>query len=85
MKEAIYKMTSFPAKSLGLTDRGFIKENMKADIVIFDPKTVIDKSTFQKPHQYPEGIYYVIINGKISIDNGKFKKLKAGYVLRKNQ
>jgi dihydroorotase/N-acyl-D-amino-acid deacylase len=85
LKEAIYKMTSFPAKSLGLTDRGFIKENMKADIVIFDPKTVIDKSTFQKPHQYPEGIYYVIINGKISIDNGKFKKLKAGYVLRKNQ
>lgn len=85
LKEAIYKMTSFPAKSLGLTDRGSIKENMKADIVIFDPATVIDKSTFQKPHQYPEGIYYVIINGKISIDNGEFKKLKAGSVLRNNQ
>jgi len=85
LSQAIYKMTKLPATNLGLIDRGLIQEKMRADIVIFDPATVIDKSTFQKPHQYPEGIHYVIINGKISIDNGEFKKLKAGYVLRKNQ
>ncbi len=85
LSQAIYKMTKLPATNLGLKDRGLIKEKMLADIVIFDPATVIDKSTFQNPHQYPEGIQYVIINGKISIDNGEFKNVKAGYVLRKNQ
>ena len=85
LSEAIYKMTKLPATTLGLKDRGQIKEQMKADIVIFDPKTVIDKATFEKPHQYPEGISYVIINGKLSIDNGVFQNIKAGKVLRKNK
>ena len=59
------------------------KEKMKADIVIFDPKTINDKATFENPHQYPEGINFVIINGEISIDNGIFQHLKAGEVLKK--
>jgi len=84
LPEAIYKMTYFPAKSLGLSDRGLIKEKKKADIVIFNPETIIDKSTFVDPHNYSEGIHYVIINGKLSIDNGEFKKIKAGKVLRKD-
>ena len=80
---AIYKMTQLPANALGLKDRGRIKEGAKADVVIFNASTVIDKATFQKPHQYPNGIPYVIVNGQITLDNGKFKKLKAGQVLRK--
>lgn len=84
LSEAIYKMTSFPAQTLQLKDRGLIKEGMKADITIFDPKTIIDKSTFEEPHQYSEGIYYVIVNGQLAIDNKEFKNIKAGMVLRKN-
>ncbi len=83
LSEAIYKMTKLAAVTLGLNDRGIIKEKMKADIVIFDPKTIIDKATFEKPHQYPEGIYYVMINGQLSIDEGVFQNIKAGKVLRK--
>nr|WP_299073399.1 D-aminoacylase [uncultured Allomuricauda sp.] len=84
LPEAIYKMTSLPATSLGLANRGAIKKDMMADIVIFDSNTIIDKSTFEEPHQYSEGIHYVLINGQISIDESKFKGLKAGRVLRKN-
>lgn len=83
LPEAIYKMTKLPAASLGLTDRGMIEENMKADIVVFDPNTIIDKATFEDPHQYPEGIHFVLVNGQISIDESKFNGIKAGKVLRK--
>jgi len=85
LSEAIYKMTKLPATTLGLKDRGQIKEEMKADIVIFDPKTIIDKATFEEPHQYPEGIQYVIINGQLAVDNGEFQHLKAGKVLKKDK
>jgi dihydroorotase/N-acyl-D-amino-acid deacylase len=83
LEEAIYKMTALPAKNIGLKDRGILKENMKADITIFDPETIIDKGTFEKPHQYPEGIYYVLVNGQLAVDNKDFKNIKAGNVLRK--
>jgi len=83
LPEAIYKMTQFPAVTMGLQDRGLIREQMKADIVIFDPETIADKATFEDPHQYPEGIPWVIVNGKLSVANGVFHALKAGKVLRK--
>ena len=82
-EEAIYKMTGFPAKTMGLTDRGLLKEGMKADITIFDPNTVIDKATFTEPHQYPNGIDHVIVNGQLVVTQGSFKAVKAGSVLRK--
>jgi len=82
MEEAIKKMTSMPAARLGLKDRGILKEGYKADLVIFDPEKIIDKATFEDPHQYPEGIDYVIINGKIVLEKGKFKDLKSGNILR---
>lgn len=83
LSEAIHKMTQLPATTLGLPDRGTIAENMKADIVVFDPATIIDKATFEEPHQYSEGVHYVIINGQLAVDEGAFQKLKAGKVLRK--
>lgn len=83
LEEAIYKMTALPAKNIGLKDRGVLKEYMKADITIFDPETIIDKGTFEKPHQYPKGIYYVLVNGQLAVDNKDFKNIKAGNVLRK--
>ena len=85
MSEAIRKMTSLPAQRLGLTDRGQIKAGYHADLVIFDPETIIDKATFQKPHAYPEGIHVVIINGQVVKDDSGFKDVRAGRILRKQK
>jgi N-acyl-D-amino-acid deacylase len=84
LEEAIYKMTGLSASSLGLTDRGTIKEGNYADLTLFDPATVIDKSTFEDPHQYPEGIAFVLVNGKVAVDDGEFQDKRSGQVLRKN-
>jgi len=84
LSEAIYKMTHLPAASLGLSDRGTIAENMKADIVVFDPATIIDKATFESPHQYSEGIHHVVINGQLAVKDGEFQQQKIGEVLKKN-
>ncbi len=83
-EEAIYKITGGPAEKLRLKNRGTIKAGNFADVVIFNPKTIIDKATFSNPFQYPEGVDYVIINGKIVIDKGKYTGEKAGKVLRKS-
>jgi dihydroorotase/N-acyl-D-amino-acid deacylase len=84
LEEAIYKMSLLPAQTIGIKNRGLIKKGMYADITIFDKNTIIDKATFESPHQYSEGIYYVLVNGEIAIDNGEFKNIKAGVVLKKN-
>jgi len=76
-------MTAMPAKKLGLNKRGFIKKGYYADITIFDFKKIIDKATYVKPHQFPEGIAYVIVNGKITVKNGRHLGTRAGKVLRK--
>ena len=83
LSEALRKMTFLPAQSLNLSDRGSIAEGMRADITIFDPETVIDKATFEKPHQYSEGIEYVLVNGGLAVDEGEFRDIKSGKVLRK--
>lgn len=82
LEEAIRKMTSLPAQRIGLKDRGLIKEGMWADISIFDPKTVIDKATSSDPHEYSEGIEYVIVNGCTVIERGKHTGKLLGKVLR---
>jgi len=83
LEDAIRKMTSLPAGRLGLHDRGSIKEGYAADITIFDATRVQDKATFEKPHQYPAGIEYVIVNGVITVDKSAMTKNRAGQVLRK--
>lgn len=85
LENAIYKMTSLPAKTLGLKNRGRIAKGMKADITIFNSETIIDNATFDNPHQYPEGINFVLVNGQIAVDNNQFMNIKAGVVLRKAQ
>lgn len=83
LQEAIYKMTLFPAKTYGIENRGQLKKGLKADLVIFDPNTIIDKATFIHPHQYPVGISHVLVNGKWSIKNGEFLNKMNGVILRK--
>jgi N-acyl-D-amino-acid deacylase len=82
LEDAIRRMTSFPAQKFGIKERGLIKKNKWADIVIFDPKTVKDKATYENPYQYPEGIPYVIVNGMVVIDNMKQRDIKSGRILR---
>jgi len=80
---AIKKMTSDPAKKLGIKRRGELREGFYADVLIFDPDTIIDKATFSQPIQYPEGIEYVIVNGNVTIEDGQHTGCRGGRVLRK--
>lgn len=82
LAEAIRKMTSYPAQRLGLQDRGLLREGYRADVVLFDPDTVQDNATFEKPLQYPSGIPFVIVNGVVVIDNGEHTHQTPGRVLR---
>ena len=71
LEDAIRKMTSLPALAFRFKDRGVLREGYWADITIFNPDTIIDKATFENPHQYSEGIEYVIVNGEIVFANRK--------------
>jgi hypothetical protein len=81
LEEAIRKMTSLPAQRLELEDRGILKEGMWADVVVFDPQTVNDQATWTEPHQFPVGILYVLVNGKLVVDEGKWTGDLPGKVL----
>ncbi|MEA1937339.1 MAG: D-aminoacylase [Patescibacteria group bacterium] len=83
LENAIEKMTSKPARKIGLKNRGELKKGFFADITVFDPKIVIDKADFDNPYQYSEGIENVIVNGKIVIEDGKHTGELAGKVLKK--
>jgi dihydroorotase/N-acyl-D-amino-acid deacylase len=82
LEEAVRKMTSMPADRIGLTDRGRLAPGMKADLVVFNPATVKVEATFENPHQYPTGIPYVMVNGRLAVDGGRFHDLRSGVVLR---
>ncbi len=84
LEEMIKKMTSMPADKLGLNERGRIAENKIADVVIFDFNKIQDKATFTEPHQYPDGIPYVIVNGQLVISNYDHTGAMPGKVLRSN-
>jgi N-acyl-D-aspartate/D-glutamate deacylase len=81
LEVAIKKMTSMPADLLGMKSRGRIAENSYADLVLFNPETIKDNSTFEDPHHYPSGIPYVIVNGIISIENGELTGNRSGKLL----
>jgi N-acyl-D-amino-acid deacylase len=85
LPEMMRKMTSIPAQKFGLGKRGTLKSGYFADIVIFDQDKVIDKATWTDPHQYPEGIEYVLVNGKVVIKEGEHTGDLPGKVLRKEK
>ncbi|MHA1725869.1 MAG: N-acyl-D-amino-acid deacylase family protein [Promethearchaeota archaeon] len=82
LENAIRKMTSFPAQLLGLRDRGLLREGFYADLVIFNPMTIIDKATYDNPHQYPEGISHVLVNGVVVVEKNEQKNVLPGKILR---
>lgn len=82
LEDAIRKMTSLPAQSFGLRDRGMIREGFAADLVIFDEKLVADKATFDNPHQYAVGFSNVIVNGRSVFDGSKMTGNMTGQAIR---
>ena len=82
LEDAIRKMTSLPAQTFGFRDRGMVREGFAADLVIFDEKTIGDRATFDKPHQFPTGISYVIVNGEQIFANGQRAGARPGVALR---
>jgi N-acyl-D-amino-acid deacylase len=82
LEQAVHKMTGLSAARLGLQDRGRLVEGAYADLVVFDPATVRDRATFEDPHQYPEGIEYVFVNGVAVVDGGRFTDARPGRGLR---
>ena len=81
LEDAVRKMSSFPAQRIGLADRGVLREGMKADIAIFDAATIRDTATFDRPHQYAEGVSWVIVNGQIAVENGAMTVARPGRIL----
>lgn len=82
LEQAIRKVTFLPAQRERLRDRGLLKEGYFADITIFDPKTIIDKATYENPAQISEGVKYVFVNGELEYEDGRLTGSKAGRVLR---
>lgn len=82
--EAVRRMTSVPARRLGFHDRGRIEVGSAADITVFDPETVIDRATFENPHQYPVGIRYVFVNGVLVAHDGEVTGERPGVILRRS-
>lgn len=82
LEEAVRKLTFKAAEAMNLKDRGLLKEGYYADITIFNPDTITDKGDFINPIQYPEGIEYVIVNGKVAVEHGKHTDVLNGKVIR---
>jgi len=78
LAEAVHRMSGLPATNLDLKDRGFVREGMFADVVVFDPATIADRATFEKPHQYSLGMQHVFVNGAQVLENGEHTGAKPG-------
>jgi N-acyl-D-amino-acid deacylase len=81
LAEAIHRMSGLPATNLELEQRGFLRPGMFADVVIFDPATIVDRATFEKPHQYAVGVRDVIVNGVVVLRNGEHTSARPGRAL----
>jgi N-acyl-D-amino-acid deacylase len=82
LEDAVHKMTGLPARTLRLKDRGVLRAGARADLVVFDPRTVLDRASFTDPHQPAAGIAWVIVNGRLSLENGRLNESLNGRVLR---
>jgi len=83
LETAVHKMSGMPAQRLGLQDRGEVREDAIADLVVFDPETVAERSTYADPHQYPAGIPFVLVAGREVVHEGEATGVRPGKVLRR--
>jgi N-acyl-D-amino-acid deacylase len=82
LEDAVRKMTGAVAERLGIRDRGELREGMYADIMVFDPNTIIDRATYEQPHQLSVGVRYVFVNGVPVVDDGRVTGAKPGMLVR---
>ncbi len=85
LEEAIRRLTSFPAANLGLARRGTLRPGYYADVVVFDPGTIQDHATFDRPHQYATGVRHVFVNGVQVIRDGEHTGARPGRVVRRDE
>jgi len=78
IEEAVRKMTSLPARRMGLSDRGLLRPGMAADVVVFDPEKIRDVATFEEPNVYSEGVEHVVVNGRVVLDGGRMTGERPG-------
>ena len=83
LEDAVRKMTSLPAQTFGLRDRGLVREGFAADLVLFDESEVSDLATFERPHQYPAGFRLVLVNGRVVFEDGRMTEERPGAALRR--
>jgi N-acyl-D-amino-acid deacylase len=82
LEEAVHKLSQLPATNLKIKKRGSLTEGNYADVVLFDPETIIDKATFENPHQYAEGMVHVFVNGTQVLKDGEHTGNMPGRVVR---
>jgi len=82
LADAVRKLSAQPAQNLGLRERGMLKTGHYADVVVFDPATIQDHATFEKPHQLATGVSHVVVNGQLALENGEATNARPGRVVR---
>ena len=82
LADAIRSASGLPADILRLPERGYLKAGYYADVVVFDPRSYRDQATYDQPHQYATGVRYLFVNGRLVIDDGHYREVLAGKVLR---
>ena len=82
LEDAVQRMTGLSAEKFNLTDRGFIREGVYADIVVFEPLTIADIGPYQEPRRYPPGVNYVLVNGRTVVARGQHTGVCNGRLLR---
>jgi N-acyl-D-aspartate/D-glutamate deacylase len=83
LEEAVYKMSGFPATRFRISDRGVLREGYVADLVLFDPRTVTDRATWEEPKRDPTGVTLVMVNGRVVVRDGIPTGVLPGKVLRR--
>ena len=85
IEEAVRKMTSLPARRMGLSDRGLLRPGMAADVVVFDPAKIRDVATFEEPNVYSEGVAHVVVNGRVVLEGGRMTDERPGRPLTRGR
>ena len=83
VREAVARLSTRAARRIGLNDRGAIAEGLRADLVVFDPTTIVDEATFEDPSRPPSGVEWVIVGGEVTVDPDGLTQLRAGQVVRR--